>query len=75
MPTRPLGRQSWEWGSSWLAKISGHALPVTVVAAHAATPITTTGHNLHHVASVRLKIHRTDWSCVVAGRRFLSQEL
>ena len=62
MPTRPLGRQSWEWGSSWLAKISDHTLPVIAVAAHAATPITTNGNAgtpacsyLHHVASVRLK--------------------
>ena len=68
MPTRPLGRQSWEWGSSWLAKISGHTLPVTAVAAlppplspPPPTPARRRAHNLHHVASVRPKIPGTVW--------------
>jgi hypothetical protein len=50
-PTRPLGRQSWEWGSSWLAKISGDTLTVTAVAAQAAAESITTGLPRTHLCS------------------------
>jgi hypothetical protein len=36
-PTRPR-RQWWEWGSSWLAKISGDALTVTAESTTTALP-------------------------------------
>jgi hypothetical protein len=64
-PTRPLGRQSSEWGSSWLAKISGNTLTVIAVAAHAAAESTTTAlpacSCLQHVANVRPKVPRPGW--------------